>query len=54
MQHILDLYSKFAPRAHHVYVVCMVDIQYLTGEIKQGKKRQKKKKEEDRNHMAKI
>jgi len=41
---ILDLHSKFALRPHHV------DIQSTTAEIRQGKKKEDRR----RNHRAKI
>jgi len=39
-QHVLDLYSKFALRPHHVWKY-MVDIQSATTDIRWGKKRNK-------------
>ena len=42
-QHVSDLYSKFTLRPHHVW---MVDIQSLTAEIRRGKKKKERKKEE--------
>jgi len=44
VQQVSDLHLKFALRPHHV-----VDIQSTAAEIRRGKK-----KEEDRNHRAKI
>jgi len=48
VQQVSDLHSKFALRPHHVPKYGKHPI----SEIRRGKKR--RKKEEDRNHRAKI
>jgi len=52
VQHILDLYSKFAVRPHHVW--SMVDIQSAKAENRRGKKIERKKKPQDDNIACPI
>jgi len=53
MQHISDLHSKFALRAHHVYKYGrQVDIHSMTAEIRRQGKEEEKKKPQDENIMS--
>jgi len=45
-QHVSDLHSKFTLRPHHVWKY-IVDIQSPTAEIRRGKKRKKKKRQDE-------
>jgi len=58
MQHVSDLYPKFALRPRGIHTMCgsVVDIQSATAEIRRGKKierrKKKKKKPQDKNIMS--
>jgi len=55
VQHVSDLYSKFALRPHHGGGGSIVAIQSPTAELRRGKEEKEEEGEEEaRNHRAKI